>query len=721
MKKRFTLLAALFLFLITSLFSQHTLKIFDPDGWDTDGVYGTIEEATITVEPKGAYFEINLYLTFSAEGSYYSSFDNLEIALDFNLPEGSIIHDSWLWLPDGETIVKADVYDIRNATNIYEDIVDRASDPSILYKKEDGGYQLRVFPLQGGENRRVKLSYLSPAIWNEHTVETWLPNQIFTNSIVPLSSVKILTIPDPNWLSPQLVSTNEMVLNPMNIAPFGAVEGIDLPAQYFEKPLKFSVKSPLTDGNVFVNKYQDGEDHFYQLAYMPPEVNQVNPRKILLLFDHESDNSDISKLGLFEYVKATLKQELTPQDSFNIIFSKTGGNLQVSPSWIPGSESDINQALNSLLNPIENYSNMSSLLTEGIDFIKNNGGEGDIVLIANSDNLNYTAGNNLSQQLLSEIEGENIRFNIINYQNRNYYYNMNWTGIQSVGYSHMYFYRDLVVGSSGILYSNFKGGLNVWENISALLSDLSVGNYNFDFDISLNSGFTFQDFFQNYMGQSRVPNKAIVATGKYTGSFPLTVDYIGISDNGFVTDSKTLDESAIILADTLSREIWYGNYFRYLEGIANSGNDEAEVVHLSKTERVLSKYTAFLALDLENGGEPCLDCWGYPLLTVETNDPDQNGGQKIHVTASPNPFSINCSIELELTGQLEEEEIQIQIFDAFGKLVATIDAEPLIQHGKLQWNWDARDQTGNSVPAGVYMLTVRSNNDLQTIKLVYTR
>jgi len=195
MKRNFTLPILFLLLTIFNTSAQNVLHIQDPDWWDSQGLQGNITEATFSIQPQGAYMEVGMFLTFSDEGLGFNSWDSTEIILDFNLPEGSIVYDSWLWMFDDSTIVRADIHDIWSATTIYENIVDRRRDPSILYKKETGSYQIRVFPLPNNETRRIKISYLVPAVWSAETVNAWLPTDILETSAIPLNSFDIITFP----------------------------------------------------------------------------------------------------------------------------------------------------------------------------------------------------------------------------------------------------------------------------------------------------------------------------------------------------------------------------------------------------------------------------------------------------------------------------------------------------------------------------------------------
>jgi len=127
MRKYFILLGMLFLW-INQGHSQNWLSVSDPrNSWEWSP--GWVESMTVTVHPKGIYSEVGLYLEFSA-GSMFEKSDTLEIVYKFTLPPNALVVDSWLWIED--SIVQAEIRDRWTASAIYEGIVQRRRDPSIL-------------------------------------------------------------------------------------------------------------------------------------------------------------------------------------------------------------------------------------------------------------------------------------------------------------------------------------------------------------------------------------------------------------------------------------------------------------------------------------------------------------------------------------------------------------------------------------------------------------
>ncbi len=692
--------ALLILFVSSNLCSQNLLKVQDPDQWwSFYNETGNIREATISLEPKGAYTEVGLYLTISDEG-VLAGVDNAEIILDFNLPKGSIIHDSWLWMPDGQIIVQADVYDISKAWQTYEDIVDRNRDPSILYRKGASNYQIRIFPLVPGEERKIKIAYLSPNDWDAEKIATWLPLEIIRTSVNQIDKVKIIHIPNSEWSNPRLegISDKEFIsaIDPV----FGEIEIAELAGSDLALPITYEVDAPFANGNHYVGKLNDVNDNFYQLAYLPPMTAEVQTgKKAMLLLDIHNQNTNHDQ----ETILSAVKKAMTKLD--------LAGN-EFKCGYFNGQLNFLNDQWSSIspLN-VENFvgyesggENTYEILKAAISEAKLEDVPIDIVLLSSSDQIAYWSSESKAEELLEEIGTAPLSIHVIDVQTENFIVYDNWGEAQFLTTNHSAFYQKLANYTHGSYESMFEGGLNVWSICENIFESQFYKPQQYDLHVKMDQGFSYS---RHQVTDKLVnPNKPIVQVGKYLGEFPMEIEFSGQDINGFVYEEDWISESTVSTSDTLLREMWVGNEISFLEGQVNSGSDIQEIVNMSIEERVLSEHTAFLALDLENGGEFCANCWevGSDIFISTTNKNEYD----ISVEAYPNPFIDFVKIEVSFEENIEGDLSEVAIYDLLGKRIKLFSEVVASEDNKYIFTWNGQDENGAKLTSGIYLFSINN-------------
>ena len=235
-------------------------------------------------------------ITFSAKGlNQFSESDTVEAVYHFNLPEGALITDSWLWF--GDTILKAKIIDRWSAREIYEEIVGRRKDPSILFKNSTRNYELRIFPMAAKESRKVKLTVLLPTEWNANEVSALFPAENLMVSKYP-ADIKVMTKLSSEWTNPVISGGNTTPLDEVNDSANDTTHFVFYNANELTYNQKFMVGSPLKSGP-YLSFYENGDEKFYQLAVLPlQEMNVGEDQKLLFLFDYQKENSDINQTQL---------------------------------------------------------------------------------------------------------------------------------------------------------------------------------------------------------------------------------------------------------------------------------------------------------------------------------------------------------------------------------------------------------------------------------------
>jgi Ca-activated chloride channel family protein len=696
MKK--TILSSILLTLIlVDLLGYNSLRVGDPKkSWST--YQGTIEEASLSVRPKGIYLEYGLYLTFSSRGTYLNTAqDTLEVVLNFDLPAGAIVHDSWLWI--GDDIVRAKILDKWTASSIYEGIVKRRKDPSILSKQTTTQYELRVFPMVGNETRKVKITYLMPANWGKTNITAGLPTAMLNTSKNLPSFLSIFAFTDTTWTTPDIVNDDVIQFTQETDSIFGDFKRAYIESSKYNNNLKMGYNNPMNNG-LYFSKYQKGNEGVYQFAIFPSAfLDSTNITKSAILIDYDISNTSITTTELLNTLKLEMLSNLNEKDSFNLIFS----NLTISKyseSWVQASKANIENAFNSLTNPLSNYSNLPALLGSGIDFIKKNGNNGKIILISNSDNYgDYQVGSRLINDVVA-LMNPKIQIHISDYQSISFpYYYIN----NSYYYGNDYLYTNLSRITLGS-YHRVRNGLSVPEVIDGSFRYIGGAITSFDLYTRMQSGLCHSRY--NITGDDNIAylNDPIIQVGKFKGTFPFKVEISGEYNNEIFSHEIEITENEAAINDSVSKLIWTGQYIKGLESGLQSNTIINEIIYNSLNERVLSLYTSFLCL--EDTNMICHECQDESrLVDIEDIAISQDS-----ILIYPNPFKEKLTIELICTSPASVDKLAI--YNITGTMIYQFDISSLIR-GKNILTWDSK-----ILKSGIYLLVYKNGTSPKTIKLM---
>ncbi len=100
------------------------------------------------------------------------------------------------------------------------------------------------------------------------------------------------------------------------------------------------------------------------------------------------------------------------------------------------------------------------------------------------------------------------------------------------------------------------------------------------------------------------------------------------------------------------------------------------------------------------------------LLPID--DTQEEVPQVCSVIAYPNPFNPTTTLTYSIT---DPGEVELSIFDVRGRLVATL-LRKYCPAGSDEVVWDGRNNTGETLPSGVYFSMLRTRNQTKTCKIV---
>lgn len=107
--------------------------------------------------------------------------------------------------------------------------------------------------------------------------------------------------------------------------------------------------------------------------------------------------------------------------------------------------------------------------------------------------------------------------------------------------------------------------------------------------------------------------------------------------------------------------------------------------------------------------------FGVPVSVREEGSKSDLVPEEITLKVYPNPFRERTVIYLDGNFQ---GALEIQIVDLLGRRVRTVSI-PSLSKGLASIPWDGKDQSGNSLPSGMYFITAKSRTISKTVKIVH--
>jgi hypothetical protein len=691
--KKISTLFILFNLAFSGIYASEYLQVRDVKSWWNNGT-GIIDSASLLVEPRGIYAECTLILDFAADETQYGNMDSLEVDMNFRLPEGSEITDLVLWI--NEDPITGEWYDRWTASLIYESIVQRRIDPAILTKLSSNEFNIKVFPLLTYLNRKIKIRYLTPInnlITNKPSVP--IPYNILKLSSSLPSAFKVAFKTGNDFSGPGILENESISFAPSEDPDFGnclSTQITNLDA-FSSMNLTFSQKVSKSINLITYIDSLNGEN-FYQLAINhSQEFGSVQNRKALFLVDFIDDNcSKYSKADLLTSLEFSIRNTYSPLDSFNILFS---GMVTTFPEekWVAADSASISAFFNKLDNSLFNsYSNLPTLLIDGIAFVRQHGNDGSLILVSSSNSYgDPNPANSLITDFMHSLEGTEIPIHIIDLDDRNYdYYEQHYIGGQYFN-GNEYFYTRLSQLTVGEYYSvRTRSLLSMLEQVNHRISGYFKSLEVF---VQTNGGYTYSNYKLNTTGGLVYNDEAYTITGQYLGTSPFIITLFGQRADGVVFQvSDTLNENDVQLGDSTIRSVWAAYKIKDLYGQEQSNQLINQIITTSLTEHVLTDYTAILVLEPgfvipdENGEE---DNHEFP--TGLYPELKENG---YTMSVYPNPVTTSSIVSYKIKSVAH---VVLNLYDEKGQQVSTIVDETLSQ-GEYSASLKAE-----TLPSGIYI------------------
>jgi Ca-activated chloride channel family protein len=380
--------------------------------------------------------------------------------------------------------------------------------------------------------------------------------------------------------------------------------------------------------------------------------------------------------------------------------------MRYSNKWVAASQENIEAAFKSLNNPLSSYSNMATLIGNGIDFIKSNGNDGKIILVSDADQYgDFQVANKLINDILALMKPK-IQFHISDYQSINFpYFYIDGQYFQG----NSYFYANLSRMTLGS-YQSVNSGFSVSDVIGESFKYTAGSLNSFDLHTTVTSGFCYGRY--TLAGDNKIAylNNPILQVGKFKGDFPFIVEISGEYKNKLFSQKIEIQEENAMNIDTMAELMWTGQYIKDLESGQQRNDIINEIIYNSTENRILSKYTSFLCL--EDTTQICYDCLDESEILIGT---DTKGISLDSLSIYPNPFVDILTIELNCSDPSKINELAV--YNITGEKIYQFDISE-IHAGNNTLSWNGSDSKQQIVKSGVYLLVYKTSGGTKTIKLL---
>ena len=714
--KKIHLLSIIFLFTLAftingqSSLDYDRLSVLNPNFGNWTKTPASFQNVQMTITPSGVYANVDLEMEVSAKNSnmYYNG-DSLEIEYYFTLPEGAILHDAWLWM---EGIpVQAKLYEKEEARMIYESYVSRRTDPLLIFQYSGDRYEARIYPVLNPEPRKFRMSFLIPIRANLNGIELPVPLSMIKQDLsgFPAPDVKVRLVNNVHWGAPVIPAEATGVSNNGSYTEMT----INASAANRNSVADFYFMNYLRD-NIFITQNDTTSGNgFYQMMLMPP-VNTAGGKYVFGIDYSSFTNTDVNYNQLITTLKKKLLFELSPNDSFNIVYTKNGSTVLAAAEWVAGDSAAINSTLNTVANSSQVFSSsLYAVLQNSINFINSNGKEGRIFLLSNSPSIgnSITALNQGISSILALMDEEypiytydfNTTFTNGTYINNNYSYN------------NEYFLQNLSILSGGEYFARrdvnqyyyYYYSITPFSFTSVLNKAWSSMKMSYDF-IGYNysySGFMHQEYTCPQSPYSSIGD-AYIEVGRFAnGVGDITVNHFYSVKGQSFQNQHVL--SPIIRADKLTQKMWAGNHVKRLAEMNTNGNLSGQIIATSLQHIVLSEKTAFLALEPDtinsSNNTPSV-------VSVEDFDVDIS----FVLTAYPNPFTEMQNIRTILPQSLMHKDWSLSVSDITGRVVKEMSGNTA-DESELVIEWYNNAEPVNS---GIYFVSLSIHGVKQTLRVV---
>jgi hypothetical protein len=666
-------------------------------------VYGLFYETTITYQIK---------LAPTNWGSPYPG--TYEINWDFDLVEDAVVTDCWIKSPSGQEFVPAQLVDLTSAEDQYE-ISPNAQSRLLLrhrYQRQWDGtlmkrFQMKFSPVTISQTPVIKIRYLAPCRPHYNSRRLTLPVHEFQT--YKKSSANVY-IHDNEHSAQKPFHINNAGSSWQNVND----RWKSTLYQYDYNQTLIGIV-PESEYRQYLQTYSNGTDQFYQLAISPPITKaDLKPKNILIASDITSE-SHIAKSLYQQFLQAVLLSS-SNLDSVAMVYSQFVPTLYDS-LFLPADKNRVNAMFNKLLaQPVPTLNTLPHLLKQAVGLFNSQNKSGEIWLLtdANAHSDPPATAMEIISQTLGQAKNP-LKFRIISadkqywpyqYINSQYYYGND------------YLYDNLARLSWGTYEAlRFR---ETFDYLDAMLDVLAPTASSVEIDANPSGGLAYSQFQLN-RGRANFPHTLpYYEIGLYGGSAPFNTHFYGFVNGDLFARDVEKQPSTNDNWNAV-QTYWYDSYVQNLLLEPQSYETIRYIEEVSMEYSLLTPYSGFIVPGPQ--GKLAFQRLTEAIPTDVTDEglEKENLPAEYEMSAYPNPFNAFTRITFQLPLSYLSEQIEIQIYNYLGQIVLRKEIPSAGFDSTIEFLWDGTDDYAQSVPSGLYFVTIRAGDILKNLKITLVK
>lgn len=674
------------------------MSVLNPD-WPWGSESGAaIENVEIEVRPVGIFAEVAI--AFDVECTVpelYDPEDQLEFVYNFNLEKQAVFNSSWLWIE--EYISVGEIYDRFTGTEIYEGIVNRNEDPSILTKFSEETYELRIFPMHSDSTRRVRLSYLIPSIGSGGKSSIELPIQFIQDSWKTPSQVSLTVFDDDHFAQSPIIDFGwNLVQSGIDYLHYHLID-----INQAESEVHYHQREPYTP---LISTTQSDEN-FFQLVFDPNFEIPRQPINHVILIDHEAVNTNLSLESVFSHLQNAMG-EMHETDKFLLVYSDfftkftSGELLQYNTATLLQSFEVIAD------DDVDTYSNLTKTFPETLSKIEELGEDVVLTILSSGSEFTSFGKTNDFYSEVVEIIAElpmHVEINCLDYAvDKPYAFSS--AGVHYYGNDYLYkLLSELTLGE----HEEINHLSDLEPTITEVIASSELFVAEFDIHLDIDDGFAYDLYFLNADNNEIAIDQPIGVVGKYYGEGGISLTVDALVNGDFYSYSRELEESDFVDASADAQNLWTTQYILHNE--FNSNPDIIrDVVEKSEEESLLSYQTVFLCLEPDSTAQT-LEEDDSPLTSI-----DDLEEQQLQLDVYPNPFTNKLIVTIKSDETYGRGDLFLRVTNALGQLVyESIEFTRDNSDYSFEWSPDL------SLEEGLYYIQIISPSNQMTQQVLLAR